>query len=56
MHDIRADELDRYRVARVNSKFRGGVRKLPRIDPKASFLRREGGDWEWSESHQSSRC
>jgi hypothetical protein len=57
MDDIRADELYCYRVARVDSKLRWGVRKLPRVDPKASFLRREDGDREWSESYyQSSRC
>jgi hypothetical protein len=57
MNDICADELDRNAVARVDGKFRRRISKLLRVDPKASLLRRDSGDREWSESHyQSGRC
>ena len=57
VNDIRADELDRDGIARVYLEFRGGVCKLPRLDPKRSLLRREGRDWQWFESHyQPGHC
>ena len=54
MNDIRADELDRNAVAWVDGKFRWGIRKLPRVDPKRSLLGRDDRYWSWGKSHDQS--
>jgi hypothetical protein len=54
MNDICADELDRNAVAWVDDKFRRGIRKLPRVNPKRSLLRRDDRNWSWSKSHDQS--
>jgi hypothetical protein len=54
MNHIRADKSDRDGVARIYIKFRGRIRKLSCFDLEGSFLRSNGLDWQWSESHRQS--
>lgn len=45
MHNIIADELEGYGIARVDFKLGGGIGKLSRINLKGPRLRRNGWNW-----------
>ncbi len=57
MHHIRADELERDRIAGIDLKLGGGIGKLACFDPEGPRLRRSRLNRQWCERHhQSSHC